>query len=324
VGETAIPVASLMRFGVFELDLRAGELRKNGAKLKLEGQPLQVLALLLDNPGQLVSREELRSKLWPDDTFVDFEHSINTAVKKLRQALDDSAETPRFIETLPRRGYRFIYPIGNGNEEPAAPAAKVRVRPYALVGFGVALLKARGRIDRRMLIGVIAGIVLAEAALIAVNMGVWPERQSHVGRTMLQAREGGAGVLLSMAITKIAMNLGLILQYWWGLALFIVPVTAVIFLSRQVASLQEMLRRHPLINGSAIGGLAAAVVGLLLNDTGIVMAIVIVLYVIAPVLLLAWEEDAHQQALGVTGRYSDPASDVAENHDHYLTEVYRN
>jgi TolB-like protein/DNA-binding winged helix-turn-helix (wHTH) protein/Tfp pilus assembly protein PilF len=120
----AISSASpLIRFSVFELDLRAGELRKNGAKVRLEGQPLQVLALLLEQPGQMVTREELQRKLWPADTFVDFEHSINTAVKRLREALDDSATAPRFIETLPRRGYRFIYPV-NGAAAALAGAAE--------------------------------------------------------------------------------------------------------------------------------------------------------------------------------------------------------
>jgi TolB-like protein/DNA-binding winged helix-turn-helix (wHTH) protein/tetratricopeptide (TPR) repeat protein len=104
---TSAPV----RFGVFELDVRAGDLRKGGRKVKLEGQPLQILTLLLERPGELVTREELKRALWSADTFVDFELSINAAVKRLRQALDDSADTPRYVETLPRRGYRFIYPI---------------------------------------------------------------------------------------------------------------------------------------------------------------------------------------------------------------------
>lgn len=99
------------RFGVFELDLNAGELRKNGAKLRLQEQPFQVLALLLERSGDVVTREELRQKLWPADTFVDFDHSLNTAVNKLRETLGDSASSPRYIETLARRGYRFIAPV---------------------------------------------------------------------------------------------------------------------------------------------------------------------------------------------------------------------
>jgi len=101
----------IVRFGVFELDLAAGELRKNGAKLRLQDQPFQVLAFLLKHAGDVVTREELRQKLWPADTFVDFDHSLNTAVNKLRETLGDSASSPRYIETLARRGYRFIAPL---------------------------------------------------------------------------------------------------------------------------------------------------------------------------------------------------------------------
>ncbi len=106
----------IARFGIFELDLFAGELRKNGAKLRLQEQPFRVLAFLLERPGDVVTREELRQKLWPADTFVDFDHSLNTAVNKLRETLGDSASSPRYIETLARRGYRFIAPVQTGVE----------------------------------------------------------------------------------------------------------------------------------------------------------------------------------------------------------------
>ncbi len=99
------------RFGVFELDLSAGELRRSGVKLRLQDQPFQVLALLLDHAGEVVTREELQQKLWPSDTFVDFDHSLNTAINKVREALGDSASSPRYVETLARRGYRFIAPV---------------------------------------------------------------------------------------------------------------------------------------------------------------------------------------------------------------------
>jgi DNA-binding winged helix-turn-helix (wHTH) protein len=99
------------KFGVFELDLGAGELRKSGVKLRLQGQPFQVLALLLERAGDVVTREELQQKLWPSDTFVDFDHSLNTAINKVREALGDSASSPRYVETLARRGYRFIAPV---------------------------------------------------------------------------------------------------------------------------------------------------------------------------------------------------------------------
>ena len=108
---SARALSSVVQFGVFELDLESLELRKNGRKLKIEGQPVQLLRCLVERPGHVVSREELQQKLWPSDTFVDFEHGLNSAVKRLRQALDDSADTPRFVETLPRRGYRFVCPV---------------------------------------------------------------------------------------------------------------------------------------------------------------------------------------------------------------------
>ena len=97
----------LLRFGNFEVDLRSGELRKAGAKLKLSGQPFQVLSILLERPGEVVTREELQKRLWPD-TFVDVDHNLNTSINKIREVLGDSAESPRYVETLPRRGYRFI------------------------------------------------------------------------------------------------------------------------------------------------------------------------------------------------------------------------
>jgi cholera toxin transcriptional activator len=113
----------IVRFGLFELDLASGELRKNGAKLRLQDQPLQVLALLLERAGDVVTREEMRRKLWPADTFVDFDHSLNTAINKLREALGDSASSPRYVETLARRGYRFIAPVQA--DEPTQNAEKI-------------------------------------------------------------------------------------------------------------------------------------------------------------------------------------------------------
>src|SRR5438477_13090164 len=115
----------IVRFGVFELDLSAGELRKSGARLRLQGQPLQVLILLLERAGEVVTREELQQKLWASDTFVDFDHSLNTAINKVREALGDSASSPRYVETLARRGYRFIAPIQS--ESPPAPDVTVSV-----------------------------------------------------------------------------------------------------------------------------------------------------------------------------------------------------
>jgi TolB-like protein/DNA-binding winged helix-turn-helix (wHTH) protein/Tfp pilus assembly protein PilF len=104
-------VARIVRFGVFEVDLKACELRKQGLRLRLPEQPFQVLVVLLENPGEIITREELRNRLWPGDTFVDFDHGLNNAVMRLREVLGDSSENPRFVETIPRRGYRFIAPV---------------------------------------------------------------------------------------------------------------------------------------------------------------------------------------------------------------------
>jgi len=114
---------SILRFGVFEVDVRVGELRKQGVRIKLQEQPFHVLTVLLQRPGEVVTREELRSENWSADTFVDFDNSLNTAINKLREALGDSADNPRFIETLPRRGYRFITPVTNEGREASATGA---------------------------------------------------------------------------------------------------------------------------------------------------------------------------------------------------------
>src|SRR5215467_13670780 len=111
----AAPTTRLVRFESFEVDLRTGELRRNGERVKLPEQSFQVLAMLLAMPGEVVMRQEIQKRLWPNDTVVEFENSINAAVKNLRIALGDSAEQPRYIETLPRRGYRFISPVNDGN-----------------------------------------------------------------------------------------------------------------------------------------------------------------------------------------------------------------
>src|ERR1700716_2187028 len=100
--------ARIVRFGIFEVDLNALELRKHGLRLKLPEQPFQILVMLLERPGEIITRDELRNRLWQTDTFVDFDHGLNNAVMRLREVLGDSSDNPRFVETIPRRGYRFI------------------------------------------------------------------------------------------------------------------------------------------------------------------------------------------------------------------------
>jgi TolB-like protein/DNA-binding winged helix-turn-helix (wHTH) protein/Flp pilus assembly protein TadD len=167
MSRTAASVAPLLRFDNFELDPCAGELRKRGIKLRLQGQPLQVLAILVQSHGNLVTREELRKQLWPADTFVDFDHSLHNAIARIREALGDSAQAPTYIETLPRRGYRFIalveevppasIPAENAEEikeailtaMPAAPQAKRHILLLTLVvccvvGLGAWIWQHRG------------------------------------------------------------------------------------------------------------------------------------------------------------------------------------
>src|SRR5215467_12170578 len=103
-----LPTSEVVKFDVFELDLRTAELRKHGIKIRLQEQPFLILRALLETPGEIVTRDELKKKIWPEDTFVDFDHGLHAAVNRLREALNDSADNPRFVETLARRGYRFI------------------------------------------------------------------------------------------------------------------------------------------------------------------------------------------------------------------------
>ena len=140
MADRASPYSRLC-FGVFELDLQAGELRKSGVLLHLPPQPFKILALLASRPAELVTREEIRSQVWGADTFVDFEHGLNFAIKKIRDALGDDPETPRYIQTLPRRGYRFIAPVG--------VMAGPRARSGACPGWAPARGVATWPVDRR-------------------------------------------------------------------------------------------------------------------------------------------------------------------------------
>jgi TolB-like protein/DNA-binding winged helix-turn-helix (wHTH) protein/Flp pilus assembly protein TadD len=174
--------SSTVRFGVFEADLQAGELRRRGRKLKLQDQPFQVLALLLERPGEVVSREELRAKLWSEETFVEFDHSLNTAVSKIREALGDSADTPRYVETLPRRGYRFIYPVEGA---PSAPAKAPPVWVWGVgVGLAVVLLLAvalnPGGLRDRLLGRPAPGEITSIAVLPLENLSGDPEQDYFV------------------------------------------------------------------------------------------------------------------------------------------------
>src|SRR5260370_12201292 len=149
--------AQSARFGPFEVDFRAGELVKSGRRIRVQAQPLKVLAMLLEHPGNVVTRDEFRQKLWPNDTFVDFDHGLNNAINRLRDALNDSAETARFIETMPRRGYRFTGQVDNGAtatthmlssaSSDAAPPPGVALEAHASVEVSL-LAKPQRRIEK--------------------------------------------------------------------------------------------------------------------------------------------------------------------------------
>ena len=135
-------IPRFIRFGVFELDTNSGELRKAGMRVRLQGQPLQVLVILLERGGEVVTREEVRSRIWPSQSFGDTDHALNKAIARIREALGDSAETPRYIETLPRHGYRFIgalhqSPSEQAIQEPAPPIVpdprRQKLRGFAVV-----------------------------------------------------------------------------------------------------------------------------------------------------------------------------------------------
>jgi TolB-like protein/DNA-binding winged helix-turn-helix (wHTH) protein/Flp pilus assembly protein TadD len=165
-----------VRFGVFEVDLRSSELRKEGVKIKLHHQPFQVLVMLLEHPGEVVTREELQRKLWTSDTFVDFEVGLNTAIKKLRQALHDSAESSRYVETLPRRGYRFIAPveeIPNSQAELAAGRYKPPTEQERSAPSPTVVAKSAVWWRRRWRLGGAAAVVILAAMLVWFNPWGW-------------------------------------------------------------------------------------------------------------------------------------------------------
>ena len=183
--EATAPVR--LRFGVFEVDLRAGELRKHGVRLRLQEQPFQVLAMLLERPGETVTREELRNRLWTAETFVDFDHGVNKAVNRIRDALGDSATSPRFVETVARRGYRFIADV---TIVEGAPPAGVEAKADDLLraeGVSVAPVAAPPPRLRRWHLWVITGIALALASIL---VAVWA----------LQSRAPQPALIRSLAV----------------------------------------------------------------------------------------------------------------------------
>jgi TolB-like protein/DNA-binding winged helix-turn-helix (wHTH) protein/Tfp pilus assembly protein PilF len=176
-----MPQLDVVRFGPFAVDRLNGELHKHGTKIRLHGQPLQVLGMLLERPGEVVTREELRARLWGSETFVDFEHGVHAAVNKLRAALNDSADRPRYIETIPRRGYRFI-----GNIEPAAPAVHAASAPAPAGTSGDESSPTSPSPHRAVLLRYLAAILLVFAFVAAVwSYRATPPSRGATDRLML-------------------------------------------------------------------------------------------------------------------------------------------
>jgi DNA-binding winged helix-turn-helix (wHTH) protein/Tol biopolymer transport system component len=184
------PSAQYIRFGTFELDLRATELRKHGVKIKLQDQPFQVLVMLLERPGEVVTREQLQHQLWPGGTFTDFDHGLNTAIQRLRQALGDSAENPRFIETLARRGYRFLVPVtesGNGSSQPP-PQLPQQVQQIAGKTDGILDRPAQGSLvpAQRWTGRVLPWVLFAVSVITLAVMTAVHFRPGHVETAVLR------------------------------------------------------------------------------------------------------------------------------------------
>jgi DNA-binding winged helix-turn-helix (wHTH) protein len=141
------PTDRFVRFGLFEADLQEGKLTKTGGRIRLQEQPFLILALLLEHPGELVTREEIRQKLWSHNTYVEFDAALNTAVRKLRKALNDPADNPRFLETVPRRGYRFVAAVALPPEPQSVASIEPGVRRHLYLWLAAALIVAGAAVE---------------------------------------------------------------------------------------------------------------------------------------------------------------------------------
>jgi cholera toxin transcriptional activator len=247
------------RFGIYEADVRSAELTRDGIKVKLQEQPFQILVSLLERPGEIVTREEIIQRLWPPDTFVDFDHSLNVAIKKLREALRDDADNPRFIETKPRRGYRFIAPVqvvGAERQETAAETrpqiAEPATAPAPIAEEQAELPRAHRGLTRTML----ALIQLMYLCFYTVAL----VRIHHIGEAMGPFDEWTwlvTALVLITAMPGIAIRLYLLMS-----VLFDYPKTGVKFLRifPAILMLDTMWALSPFLAAVEIGiGLAFAV-----------------------------------------------------------------
>jgi len=189
--------AQVVTFAVFEVDLRSGELRRNGLKVKLQNQPFQILTMLLERPGEVITRDEMRIRLWPAETFVDFDHGLNSAIRRLRDALGDSAENPTYVETLGRRGYRFIFPVEqpNRNRGHSGPAEVVPIAVPERAPPPERNSVAEQRGSWTVATGLVGGIGVIVAAILFV---LGADRIGQLARQML----GGAPETPARAVTQ--------------------------------------------------------------------------------------------------------------------------
>ena len=206
------------RFGTFEVNPRSGELRKGGVRIKLHGQPFEVLSMLLERRGQVVTREELRLRLWPTDTFVNFEHGVNTAINKLREALGDSADNPRFVETLPRRGYRLLAGVEGPDQATAAeavlPVAVMSKRVVAVLPFNLLTPNLEDDYLSVALADAVINQLGANGELLVRPTGAVASYAKQAIDPLTVARELNVQVIVEGSIQKFGQRLRLHTQVW--------------------------------------------------------------------------------------------------------------
>jgi Tol biopolymer transport system component/DNA-binding winged helix-turn-helix (wHTH) protein len=191
------PAPKVIRFGKFEVDVRAGELRRGGLKLKLGGQPFDVLIALLEKPGQVITREELHDKLWLQDTFVDFEHGLNKAINKLREALGDDADNPRFIETLPRRGYRFVAPVVDPSQPVGAVVTATTRDDQIAAPLPGSPVNYSAKPWRMMSLKAVTATIVVIAVLVLVASSTWRARSREQLKVLRFSQLTNDGLLKS-------------------------------------------------------------------------------------------------------------------------------
>src|SRR3954466_589991 len=247
----AAPEKRFAKFGPYEADLRTGELRKHGIRLRLQEQPFQVLAMLLANPGDLVTREQLQNRLWAGDTFVDFDHGLNTAINKLREVLSDSSAAPKYIETLPRRGYRFVASVE------FTGAAKAADKPAAL-STAAHLAPVTSRPMAR-------GLLLLLQAMYLIFYLVTLMRHERIYESVQALFGRGGEVVTLVAIVTAVVGMAVRLFFFSGIALDqqrIGPIFLRVFIP--LAALDELWTMSPLLLWRELGtGLSLAAIAAL-------------------------------------------------------------